>query len=131
MSGAVAAALSSAVGKLIASIAIGNSGGQYGYRSGVFGSLSRAGYVDNGGNARTVARAEWDHTASGNAIFSLSGTSVTNSDTTFTAIVINGAKLTRASGTYTANDGGGRTQWAWTLDTSAFPTTGNGIVAVL
>lgn len=125
MSG-VLALLGALGGMLRGLITLGNDGsGNYGYASGVYGSLSQTGFTDHGGNSRTIAIVNWTVSASGAVGFRLSGTSISNSDTTFIRIQLGTLVLARSSATYTANDGGGRTQWTWSVDTSALPTTGS------
>jgi hypothetical protein len=112
-------------GRLVGNMAVGDSGGgNYGYVNGTYGTLTPATFVDGGGTTRTVAIWNWDNASSGSVGFRLSGTSVSNSDTTFISVNVGGRILTRASATYTANDGTGHTLWSWSTNTSAYPTTG-------
>jgi hypothetical protein len=123
MSGALAM-LASVGGRFSAALTIGNSGGFYGYFLSSYGSITSTVF-----GTKTVDRIIWDNTASGTVILSLHGTSVANSDSTFVALIVDGHLLTRASATYTANDGSGRTQWAWSVDTSGYPTSGTKAVS--
>jgi hypothetical protein len=117
--GGILAVLVGLAAKLSARLTIGSSGGTLGYLTGAFGTLSPSAIP-----AATVDAVEWDNNASGFVLFKLHGTSVANSDATFRSINIDGNVLTRASSAYTANDGLGHTQWAWSPNTSGYPNTG-------
>lgn len=108
-----------AMGRLSALLGVGNSAGEYGYFVSAYGTLSATALAPN-----TIDRVIWDNVVGGTVILSLHGTSVANTDATFAAILLDGRLLTRASATYTANDGSGRTQWAWSVNTSAYPISG-------
>jgi hypothetical protein len=87
----------------------------YGYQNGVFGTLSPTKVGTN-----TITKIRWDNSTF--VILTMSGTSVANTDATFAAMLLGGNLFTRASATYTANDGLGGTQWAWSAVT--LPTSG-------
>lgn len=123
MSGILCALVGSG-GRFAAALTVGNSAGEYGYFLSAYGSITSTAFGTN-----VVDRIIWDNTGSGAVILSLHGTSVANTDATFVALILDGRVLTRASSTYTANDGGGRTQWAWSVDTSGYPTTGTKAVS--
>lgn len=111
-------------GRLVGAMAVGNSGSNYGYVTGSYGTLTPATFTDSAGNVRTIDIWNWDNQVSGTVGFRLHGTSITNSDATFISVNIGGRVLTRAAAAYTANDGGGRTQWSWAANTSAYPLSG-------
>jgi len=126
MAGMLNALLGAMSAMLTASLNVGNDGVpvNYGYVSTVYGSITPAVFTDHGGNSRTVAIWNWNINASGGVSFRLLGTGIANSDTTFVSVAIGGRVLLRSAATYTANDAGVRTQWTWSLDTSAYPITG-------
>lgn len=109
----------SAPGRFLAALTVGNSGGNFGYFLSSYGSITSTVF-----GTRVVDRIIWDNTVSGAVILSLHGTSIANDDAAFTALTVNGNLLKRTSATYTANDGAGRTQWSWAVNTSAYPTSG-------
>ena len=82
----------------------------YSYGSTV-GSMDDTTYDDGGATERTVVGV---HTTdvSNYFIFSLEGTSIPNTDTTFVNVVANGVTYARADATYVASKNGG-THWYW------------------
>lgn len=93
-------------------LTVGDDGGptSYGYAFGNYGSLSPNNtYTDRGGNSRTILLVAYS-TATGNLAIVLSGT-VSNSDTTFAALVVDGIIYTRASATY-SNPSNSFWEWA-------------------
>lgn len=127
MSGAAQLLMALMSGMWNALITIGNAGSVYGYSNftgNVYGSITRATFTDRGGNSRTITAVHWSVSGSGSLQLRLSGTGISDSDTTFTSLRLGGQVYTRASATYSSNDAAGNTAWLWSLDTSGFPTSG-------
>lgn len=95
-----------------------------------FGALSPNTFTDGGGTTRTIVQLA-ESTGANTAdylILALSGTSVPNSNTTFTSITIGTTTLTRASASYAASYNGG-TYWSWS-DPNLLTSTGSKTFAI-
>lgn len=103
----------------------------YGYDGGAdfyshspnFGSIATATYSDAGSNSRTITSTYY---ASNNYVyFTLSGSSIPNTDTTFKGLIIaGGTELVRTSATYYSNTPSGASTWRWSTSTNGFSTSG-------
>lgn len=104
----------------------------YGYNSGLYGSIASGTYTDRGGNSRTIRVVVWD---GANVQFWITGASIPNTDITFNNIFLVGpggsVGLTRAAATYNGAAGGGSlSSWVWS--SSAAPgTTGQSVTLVI
>ena len=117
-------------------ISVGTDSVNYGYfdGSGVgdFGSIDVATFTDHGGNSRQIGSIYWTISATGSVVFELETTSVSNSNTTFVGIDLQGfsvGPLLRSAATYNANNGDDKTRWSWSsINTSGWPTSGSRIL---
>ena len=114
--------------RLATTVTVGNDGSSYGYENfaGFFGAIGLGTF-----GSQTIAAITWTISASGAISFRLSGTSIADSNATFTAIFINGVVFQRSAASYTANDGNGNTLWTWGVDTSSYPTSGSVVFQVI
>lgn len=112
----------------------------YGFDGGVdilgvasFGSMAEQQYIDNGSTLRTIMNITWSDTGvsgtpageTDNIYFGITGTSVPDSNTTFSSFTYNSVSYTRSSATtYTASVGGVNTFWQWDNVTPNGPTSG-------
>lgn len=110
----------------VRTITIGDDGTSYGYQNGVFGSLSATTYSDRGGSTRTILGVVYN-TGTGNLVLTLSG-AVSNTNTAFSAIVIGGVLLTRASATYASPS---NTTWTWSPGSNIIGTSGTRVFTLL
>lgn len=110
-------------------ITVGDDGiASCGYSSGTIGSIGTGTYTDAGSNSRTISTATWGCYTSTGVRFTLSTAGISNTDSTFTQITINGAvTVTRSSATYDgAASGGTRSSWVWSSqDVSGLPSSGS------
>lgn len=102
-------------------VTVGNNGTDFGFQSGVFGSVGDSTFDDAGGNSRTI-RGLYD-AANAVLVFVLDGLSVPNTDATFKYIVVNGVVFQRAIMSYTADTGTGD-DTGWTGGAGALPNSG-------
>ena len=110
-------------------ITIGDDGvpQSYGYSNGSYGSLSpNATYNDHGGTSRTILAIGYN-TSTGGLVLTLSGV-ITNNDTVFSAIVINGVSYLRSSATYSAS---ANSSWTWTPGSNVIGTSGSRVFSLL
>ena len=111
--------------RLGATITIGTDSTLYGYYTGLFGSLSA-----NAFEGKTVNAIHWNISATGALTLRLNGTSIANTDATFSSIRVDTATFLRSAASYTANDGAGNTTWTWSVNTSGYSTSGSAVFAV-
>ena len=94
-----------------------------------FGSLAPVTFTDGGGTTRTIVQiAESTGWSTDYLILALSGTGITNSNTTFVSITIGSTTLTRASAGYAASYNGS-TYWYWT-NPNVLTSTGSKTIAI-
>ena len=118
---------------------LGNGGGQpitvtiggsdpYGFNSGSFGSISPTTFVDHSGSTRTPTILEY--TSSGTQIIFRINQAVSDSDSVFVGLVVNGTYLSRASGTY-STDSSTYSQWNWNVGSNILGASGTATVVIV
>lgn len=124
--GGILACLASSGGLLslidltIAAVAAG-----FGFQNGVAGAVSPNTYIDHGTNTRTVVQLY--HATGFGMVMRLSGV-ITDNDTAFVALVVNGTRLARSAATY-STDSSTYSQWNWT-NSDLIGTSGHAFVGV-
>lgn len=122
--GGILAVMAGLAGTLI-DLTIAAVSGGFGYQSGVAGAISPSSFKDHGGTSRTILHLY--HVTGFGMAMRLSGV-ITNNDTAFVAIVVNGTRLARSSATY-ATDSSTYSQWNWT-NSDLIGSSGHAKVAI-